>query len=276
MVDKETAQETTPKVKERKRSLRPRKSEEKSPEPVHEAKEAENERESPAQEEHVQEDSISMPAVPDQITGMVGREKLQEIMSGLRKLDRITNDDGEEVAFEGSAKEAFLKDVEGAYPIFGAALSSLYETGKYLYEVRERQKQNHLWMKYQEISGQSTSFINNYIRVYESVRERLPDFSHLGISKLEVVARWKEPVAYIEANQAFLETASFKEVRQKVRTDKEKGVKHRSKRKETYEDVGSFRLKLTSNGRSLTISNLNKELQKELMDVLKAHLSHRK
>jgi hypothetical protein len=276
MADEAPVQEGTPKVKERKRSLRPRKLEEKPPELPHELREAESETESPAQEEHVQEDSISMPAVPEEITGMVGQEKLQEIMNGLRNLARITNDEGEEVDFEGSAKEAFLKDVEGAYPIFGAALCSLYETGKYLYEVRERQKQNHLWMKYQEISGQSTSFINNYIRVYESFRERLPDFSHLGISKLEVVARLKEPVAYIEAHQEVLEKAPFKEVRQIIKAEKEKGVKRRSKRKETYEDVGSFRLKLPSNGRSLTISNLNKELQKELMDVLKAHLSQRK
>lgn len=273
MVEEEPVEEGTPKAKER--LLRPRKSEDKLPEPVHGLKDTDSAREVTAQGEPIPEPTLSMPAVSNQMTGIIGQEKLQEILNGLRNLDRVTNDDGEEVDFEGSAKETFLKDVAGAYPIFGAALSSLYETGKYLYEVRERQKQNHLWMKYQKIIGQSTSFINNYIRVYESFRERLPDFSHLGISKLEVVARLKEPVAYIEAHQEVLEKAPFKEVRKIIKAEKEKGVKHRSKRKETYGDVGSFRLKLTSNGRSLTISNLNKELQKELMDVLKAHLSQR-
>ncbi len=97
--------------------------------------------------------------------------------------------------------------------------------------------------------------------MYEKFGERLPEFSHRGVSKLEVVARLKEPVAYIEANQEVLEKAPFLESRKNLRAEKEKGVKHSSpQRKGAYGDVGSSRLKLSSNRRSLTISNLSGDL----------------
>jgi hypothetical protein len=275
-MDKVTTLEKVPKVTERKRVIKSRRSERQSPEPVLELKEPLGERENTGPEEPVQEASAPSHVVADQVVALVEQNRFQEIMNDLRKLDRIMNDNGQEIDFEGSTKETFLNDVEGAYPLVGAALNSLYETGKFLYEVRERQKPNHLWMKYQEITGLSTSFINNYVRIYEKYGDRLPEFAYMGVSKLEVVARLNEPIAFIEANREVLEKAAFKEVRQRVKAEKEKGVKHRSQRKAAYEDVGSFRLKLPSNGRSLTISNLNKELQKELMEVLKGHLSHRK
>jgi hypothetical protein len=212
----------------------------------------------------------------DQVTGMVAEERLEEIMNDLRGLDHVMDDKGKEVEFAGAAKDAFIEDVERAYPVFGAALNSLYETGQFLYEVRDRQKKHNLWMKYQEVIGQSPSFTNNYIRVYEKFRERLPEFSHLGVSKLEVVARLKEPVTYIEAHQDVLEKASFKEVRKIVKAEKDKGVKRRSKKREdTVEDVGPYRLRLSSNGRSLSVFNLNKEIQDELLNVVKDYLSRR-
>lgn len=212
-----------------------------------------------------------------EMIGMGGQQRLQEIVNDLKGLDSVTDDKGQEVEFGGAAKEAFLKDVEGAYPVLNAALSSLYETGKFLYEVRDRQKKHNLWMKYQEVIGQSPSFINNYIRVYEKFRERLPEFSHLGVSKLEVVARLKEPVAYIEANQEFIEKAPFKEVRKSVTAEKTKGIKRSSqKREDRVEEVGSYRLRLSSNGRSFTVSNLNKEIQDELLNIVKEHLSQKK
>ena len=230
----------------------------------------------------VEEESADAAAAPpsdavDQVTGMLGQERLEEIMNDLRALDLVIDDKGQDVEFAGAAKEGFIRDVESAYPVFGAALNSLYKTGKFLHEVRDRQKENRLWMKYQEVIGQSPSFINNYIRVYEKFRERLPEFSHLGVSKLEVVARLKEPVAYIEAHQDVLEKASFKEVRKIVKAEKDKGVKRRSKKREdTVEEVGSYRLRLSSNGRSFSVSNLNKEIQDELLNVVKDYLSQRK
>jgi hypothetical protein len=233
--------------------------------------------ESASPEENVQSPAASPNEKVDPVTGMVAQERLVEIMNDLRGLDLIIDDKGQEVEFSGAAKQAFIQDVENAYPVFGAALNSLYETGKFLFEVRERQKKNNLWMKYQEVIGQSPSFINNYIRVYEKFRERLPEFSHLGVSKLEVVARLKEPVAYIEANQEFIEKAPFREVRKSVTAEKARGVKHRSKKREDrIEDVGPYRLKLSSNGRSFTISNLNKEIQDELLNLVKEHLSQKK
>ena len=91
------------------------------------------------------------------------------------------------------------------------------------------------------------------------------------------MARLKEPVAYIEANQEFIEKAPFKEVRKSVTAEKARGIKRSSqKREDRVEEVGSYRLRLSSNGRSFTISNLNKEIQDELLAVLKEHLSQRK
>lgn len=277
MVDEEITSDQTSEDTKRRRSLKTTNAEETSLESLHEPGEPLNEDESSLEVEPAQSYPDGGPEVTDPIVGMVERERLEEMLGDLRSLDRVTDDKGDEVEFAGESKETFLKDVENSYPVFGSALNSLYLTGKFLYEVRERQKKNQLWMKYQEVIGHSPSFINNYIRVYEKFRERLPEFSHLGVSKLEVVSRLKEPVAYIEANQEVLEKASFKEVRKIVSAEKEKGVKRRShKVEDMVEIVGSCRLKFSSNGRSLTVSNLNKQMQDELLKVVKDYLSQRR
>ena len=79
-------------------------------------------------------------------------------MNDLKGLDHVIDDKGKEVEFAGTAKDAFIEDVERAYPVFGAALNSLYETGQFLYEVRDRQKKHNLWMKYQEVIGPVAQF----------------------------------------------------------------------------------------------------------------------
>ena len=77
---------------------------------------------------------------------------------------------------------------------------------------------------------------------------------------------------------SFLQRAEdIKEVRKIVKAEKDKGVKRRSKKKEDrVEEVGSYTLRLSWNGKSFTISNLNKETQDELLSLVKGFLSQKK
>jgi hypothetical protein len=148
--------------------------------------------------------------------------------------------------------------------------------GKFLFEVRERQKKNRLWMSFQEIVGMRKSATNNYIRVYEKFRQRLAEFGYLGVSKLQDLARLKDPFAFLEAHRDKIEKGDVRSVNKLVRDEvKPKGTQT-GKRQAQALEVGSYRLKLAANGRFLTIQNLNKDMQNKLVKYLTKLLSKEK
>jgi len=227
----------------------------------------------PSKKEH------AAPTQSDGGVSMVDESKLKDILDELRQRKTIKNDKGEEIDFTEDLKTSLEKDVQKAYPVLTSALRNIYETGKFFYEVRARQKKNHLWMSFHEIIGMRKSATNNYIRVFDRFGTRLGEVGYLGVSKLQVLARLKDPFAFLEAHRDEVEKGEVRSVTSMVRDEVEAQRQKRdkkSKREPQAVDVGSYRIKLATNGRVLTIQNLNKDLQNKLVEHLKKLLSHEK
>lgn len=176
---------------------------------------------------------------------LVDQSKLKAILDELRKRKTIKDDKGEDIDFTEALKASLVGDIESAYPVLASALGNIYDTGRFLFEVRERQKKNRLWMSFQEIVGMRKSATNNYIRVYEGFLDRLPEYGHLGVSKLQAIARLKEPFAFLEAHKDEVEKADVRSVTTMVQAEVKAKRKKREKKETTKEskqvNVGSYR-----------------------------------
>ncbi|MGB6068196.1 MAG: DUF5131 family protein [Desulfomonilaceae bacterium] len=225
---------------------------------------------SPAKEED------TTPVQTSGALGMVDRAKFEAIVDELRQRKTIKDDKGKEIDFTDALKTSLVNDVESAYTVLTAALGNIYDTGKFMYEVRKRQKKHRLWMSFQEIVGMRKSATNNYIRVYERFGDRLSKYGHLGVSKLQDVARLKDPFTFIEANKELVEKGDVRSVTKMVRAEVDAKRTKKSKREPQHVEVGSFRIKLATNGRVLTIQGLNKEMQNKLVAYLKGFVSQEK
>ncbi|MEW6532036.1 MAG: phage Gp37/Gp68 family protein [Thermodesulfobacteriota bacterium] len=208
--------------------------------------------------------------------GMVDESKLNAIVDELRKRKTIRDDKGEEIDFTDALKKSLVTDVESAYPVLASALGNIYETGRFLFEVRERQKKNRLWMSFQEIVGMRKSATNNYIRVYDRFGDRLGEYGHLGVSKLQDVARLKDPFAFLESHKDEVEKSDVRSVTKMVRAEVDAKRKKRDKKEGRQLDVGSYRIEVSKNGRLLKIHNLNKDVRERLVEHLKEFLSQEK
>ncbi len=203
------------------------------------------------------------PAPMGDALGMVDKAGLEAKIGELRERKTIKDDEGQDIAFTDALKESFVRDVESAYPVIKEAAENLWKTGKFLFEVRERQKKNRLWGAFQDAVGMRKSATNNYIRVYERFGDRLAEYHHLGVSKLQDVARLKDPFGFIEAHKEVVEKGDVKSVTKLVRAAAGAKRTQKGKRDPQHVEVGSYRIKLATNGRVLTIQNLNKDMQKQ-------------
>ena len=90
---------------------------------------------------------------PQSAAGLIAPEKLKERVEQLRTLEKITNDKGEEVPFEGEAKESFVEAFESGYPVIASTLESLYNLGRFLDDVRTKLKPHKLYYRWLEYAG---------------------------------------------------------------------------------------------------------------------------
>jgi protein gp37 len=210
------------------------------------------------------------------VVRMVDQSEFKAKIEALRQRKTIKDDKGDEIAFIDDLKTSFVTDVENAYPVLGAVVTNFWETGKFLYEVSERQKKNRLWGEFQNTVGLRKSATNNYIRVYKRFGGRLGEYGYLGVSKLQDVARLKDPFGFLEAHKEEVEKGDVRSVTKMVRAEVDAKRTKKSKKGPQHVDVGSFRIKLATNGRVLTIQNLNKDMQNKLVEHLKEFLSQEK
>lgn len=72
---------------------------------------------------------------------------------------------------------------------------------------------------------------HNYIQAYERLRERMKDFSYLGVTKLLTVTRIKEPVPYLEKDAEVITVEATDELRRIIDEETKKRATGRSSKK---------------------------------------------
>ncbi|MBI5250748.1 MAG: hypothetical protein HY912_14755 [Desulfomonile tiedjei] len=215
------------------------------------------------------------PAQAETIT-LVPSDKFEKAVQGLRESDTIKNDKGEEVPFEGDTKDAFIGLFQKAYPVMGAMMQSLYETGHLLSEVRKALKPQKLFLTWIRYTGIPERTAYNYLRVYEGFGEQLPQLSHLGIKRLLIASRIPNCAEYVQDNEEMIATEPAEEFEKQVRTLQAKREKKKGGRKPKFVEVGGCKVRPSGDGTKILIEGLTAKRQKEILEGIKDLLSKSK
>jgi hypothetical protein len=211
---------------------------------------------------------------------VIGKDALAAIIARLKSQDHIDNDKGELIKFSGEVRDTFVADVKKSYPVVKAMVSNIFDTGKFFHEAKERQKKNGLWIAFTDTIGLSRRTAHNYIQAYERLGTSMSDYSYLGVTKLLTVTRVKKPVEYLKEHADEIAQESTVQVRQRVAQETKRNTSGQKRRKPTekVEEMGYQNVKaaLAPNGRVLKLMGLNKELQEEILKLVKSHFSKKK
>jgi hypothetical protein len=223
-------------------------------------------------------DALAAPSEgPPSVAGLIAPEKLKERVEQLRALETITNDKGEEVSFDGEAKEIFVEAFEAGYPVIASTLDSLYSLGRFLHDVRTKLKPHKLYYKWLEYAGIPQGTAQSYVQAYNRFGEELPRFAPLGIKKLLIASRLPNCVEYVEQHEDDIAALSADELAKQIKQIRQKGRKKgKGGRKPTYEEIGKVRIRPALDGSRLTVEGLTKAQQKEILEAIKALLSQGK
>lgn len=219
-------------------------------------------------------ENVSVPVqkeaqVQRETMALVPRDKFEKAVQGLRESATIKNDKSEEVPFDGDTKEAFIGLFQKAYPVMGAMMQSLYETGYLLSQVRKALKPQKLFLTWIRYTGIPERTAYNYLRVYEGFGEHLPQLSHLGIKRLLIASRIPNCAEYVQNHEELIATEPAEEFEKQVQTLRAKRKKKRGGRKPIYIEVGGCKVRPSGDGTRITIDGLNAERQKEILEGIK-------
>ncbi len=206
---------------------------------------------------------------------LISQEKFREKIEALRDQTTIKNDKGEEVAFDGEAKEVFIGAFEDGYPVIERSLASIYELGGFLFAVREKLKPQKLYYTWLDYAGIPQRTASNYVQVCERYADKLPKFAHLGVKKLLTAARLKDCVEYVEKNERAIAEQSAEELDKAVKAlrSKKKVTGKGRGRHPTYIEIGKSRIRPSMDGTRLVIEGITKAKQDELIEAIKNLLS---
>jgi hypothetical protein len=214
--------------------------------------------------------------VPTETMTLVPRDKFEKAVQGLQESVTIKNDKGEEVPFDGDTKEAFIGLFQKAYPVMGAMMQSLYETGHLLSEVRKALKPQKLFLTWIRYTGIPERTAYNYLRVYEGFGEQLPQLSHLGIKRLLIASRIPNCAEYVQDNEEIIATEPAEEFEKQVRTLRAKREKKKGGRKPKFVEVAGCKVRPSGDGTKILIEGLTAKRQKEVLEGIKELLSKSK
>ncbi len=203
---------------------------------------------------------------------LISEEKFQAKIKALHDQTTIRNDKGEEVPFEGDAKNAFIASFEDGYPIMERALNSIQELGTFLMRVRDDLKPKKLYYTWLEYAGIPQKTAHNYVQVQERFSDRLPQFAHLGIRKLVTASRLPDCVQYVERNEEKIADESAQELERTVRKLRSQKKQRGKGRRPTYIEVGKCRIRPSMDGTKIIIEGITKKKQNELIEALKGLL----
>jgi hypothetical protein len=213
--------------------------------------------------------------VPQSDVALISKDKFMEKIQALRDQTSIKNDRAEEVPFEGEAKELFISAFEGGYPAIELALTSIYELGDFLYDVREKLKPHKLYYAWLDFAGIPQRTATNYVQVYERYTDKLLKFGHLGIKKLLTASRLPNCADYVAENEQTIAEQSAEELGRAVKAlrSKRKKTETGRGRKPNYIEIGQSRIRPSMDGTKLIIEGITKKKQAELIEAIKGLLS---
>lgn len=222
------------------------------------------------------------PITEGQDLSLVTMDKFKEQLDALRAETKITDDKGKVIEFEGEVKETFIAACEDGYPVFSGMLHKMYECGAFLHGARAKLKPLKLYYTWLRYAGIPERTAQSFTQAYESYRESLPQFSHLGIRKLLAASRLPDSTNYLQKNLDEVTKLTADEFESKVRAilkkvthDKRKqGGKPRG-RKPSYEIVGGVRLRLSKDKTRIIIEGSGARAHKALFEDIKAWLSQK-
>jgi len=226
--------------------------------------------------EVVPEPSQEKATVHTETMTLVPRDKFEKAVQGLRESSTIKNDKGEEVPFDGDTKDAFIRLFQKAYPVMGAMIQSLYETGLLLSEVRKALKPQKLFLTWIRYTGIPERTAYNYLRVYEGFGENLPQLSHLGIKRLLIASRIPNCAEYVQDNEETIATEPAEEFEKQVRTLRAKREKKKGGRKPKFVEVAGCKVRPSGDGTKILIDGLTAKRQQEILEGIKELLSKAK
>lgn len=207
---------------------------------------------------------------------LIPADKFREQIDGLRLAHTIKNEKGEEIAFEGATKDEFIRFCEEGYPVLEKMMETVYETGRFLHEVRMALKPKRLFLTWMNFTGLQERRSYRYLKVYERFGDRLPDFAHLGIRKLLAASKLKDCVGYLDEQREDAEKQTAEQFEQTIRERMAGNMKVKTRRKPSYEEIDGLKLSRTEDGKRLVIDGLSKERQNELFERIRALLSEDK
>jgi hypothetical protein len=200
---------------------------------------------------------------------LVPPEKFQEAIQGLRESATIRNDSGEEVSFDGEAKERFIDLCERAYPAVHSMMHALYETGEVLALARHVLKPHKLFLTWIQFTGIPERTAYNYMRVYDKFGDNLALVSHLGIKKLLTASRIPNCAKYVQENEATIAKNTVEELEKEIRRLKAKLAKKAGGRKPLYIGIAGCKIRPSTDGTRITIEGLTKKQQGQILEGIK-------
>ena len=216
---------------------------------------------------------ISGPAME---VGLISPVHFQEQLKALRERATIKNDKGEDIPFEGEAKEEFIRACEEGFPVIEKAFSRLYELGRFLLDVRSRLKPQKLYYAWLEFTGIPVGTARNYLQAYVRYRERLPQFAHLGIKKLLIASRMPDCVDYVEHHEEDISKQTAQELEEQVKARRKKARNPDKKprgRKPTVQEIGRLRIWPSLDGTKLRIEGMTSTERDQLIETIKTLFS---
>lgn len=210
--------------------------------------------------------------------GIISMDKFKEKLAALEAQEVIRDESGKDVPFAGETKTDFIEAMKSGYQVAQMTVTTMYEAGKIISEVNQRLKPKKLYMVWLEHVGLPQRTAHNYMQVYKRYGEKLADLAHLGIRKLLIASRLKDCADYVEQNQTTIADNTSVELEEMVRSmlPAKGGQKSKTSASKSCIEIGNYRIKPSSGGKSITVEGLTKEQQSELIEALKKILSEAK
>lgn len=219
-----------------------------------------------------QQNTALQPAVSSQLS-VTTEERFKELIEDLKKQREIVNDSGKSVKFTDDDKLVFIPLCERAFPILRNMIQSIHDVASLLGDVRQALKPMGLFIAWLDVTGFPRRTAYNYLKLHDTFREELPAFSYLGMKKLMAASTLKEGMSFVKENEKELLRKPVTEVEAWIKDQKHRTKKGKGGRKPKFEQIGSFKVRTSTDGTKVIIENLDDDTREKLLAAINEVLS---